>query len=539
MTQCGLPDDDVQALIRASQAARLCGDHSTASGQARRAAQRARAQGDRRLAARADGLLALDLWRLNEPAEALSVAKAALDDTDALGPPAWGIELRNTMTMLLAVEGRFIEALACATESVVRARALGEPSLMSWSLNRLAIVYEDLDERDKAIELFEAAGRQAQRGRDQDALFAAHINMAGALNALAEMADIDGDRTRAVELARRAVDGVRAAAACVGDNATRRLHCLSTEFVALELLGDHESLARIAGQYRALATELNLPRKVQRGRLMHAEAALARGDAETACELCEQLLCGALEIDPSLKNRSLTVAYEAYKAAGRPERALHTLEQLWRLDRQDARTRIQAHARALLRDAEIERARQEALNLRQQAADLDAKAAAAERESLQDPLTGIANRRALDQRLLAATTDGEAGGPWVAVIDIDHFKRVNDQHGHETGDKVLRQVAALLAKGIRGQDFVARSGGEEFVVLLAVGSGDLAGDVCKRLLRSVQDHDWRAVLPDGGVTVSIGLAQASAPGGVPEALRRADAALYDAKHGGRNRICLR
>ena len=125
------------------------------------------------------------------------------------------------------------------------------------------------------------------------------------------------------------------------------------------------------------------------------------------------------------------------------------------------------------------------------------------------------------------------------MIDLDHFKDVNDSHGHIVGDSVLRQLGDLLRDEVRSVDLAARFGGEEFVILLP--DTDLEGAVvfAERLRKRVEEHDFA----EGGdplrITVSVGVAAASVKGGVtePESLTaKADEALYRAKNDGRNRV---
>ena len=153
------------------------------------------------------------------------------------------------------------------------------------------------------------------------------------------------------------------------------------------------------------------------------------------------------------------------------------------------------------------------------------------RAALTDALTGLSNRRFLEEGLPHLHTQARAAGrPFhVAILDIDHFS-------HACGDAVLREVAALMTRHARGSDICARYGGEEFVLILPGANADAAQLACERHRRAIDLHDWRPLHPDLRVTVSIGVADAVPHDAVSDALAVADARLYAAKRGGRNRV---
>lgn len=165
--------------------------------------------------------------------------------------------------------------------------------------------------------------------------------------------------------------------------------------------------------------------------------------------------------------------------------------------------------------------------------DLEARAADLLRHAEQDPLTGLANRRSME-RFLGQLP--EAGTACLVLVDVDHFKQVNDRYGHVVGDEVLRQVAALLGRAVRTVDHVARWGGEEFLVVLPGGSAQLGVEAAGRLRQRVEEHPWSLVRPDLTLTVSAGVARGPVSA-LDDVLRSADAALYSAKRAGRN--CVR
>ncbi len=158
-----------------------------------------------------------------------------------------------------------------------------------------------------------------------------------------------------------------------------------------------------------------------------------------------------------------------------------------------------------------------------------------------DVLTGIQNRHAMHRALAHERERLVRSGQtsFIALADIDHFKAVNDRHGHTAGDRVLAYTAGLLAEGLRAYDQVFRYGGEEFLILLSDADGTTAKQVLERLRSTVQ----RRGISVGGekelnITVSFGAAPLNAEENIERTLERADQALYAAKSAGRNRVVI-
>ena len=191
--------------------------------------------------------------------------------------------------------------------------------------------------------------------------------------------------------------------------------------------------------------------------------------------------------------------------------------------------RVSERTRALER-ADVER---EKLLL-----DLREKSDALERLSREDPLTGLANRRDFNERLEAELQRAaRLDTPFaLLLLDLDHFKSVNDRHGHGTGDAALREFADILRTQCRALDLIARHGGEEFAVLLpGVGHED-AQRLGERIRTALADHDWSVVHPGLALTVSAGVSSWCPGATAPAMLSIADNRLYAAKRAGRNRV---
>jgi diguanylate cyclase (GGDEF)-like protein len=162
--------------------------------------------------------------------------------------------------------------------------------------------------------------------------------------------------------------------------------------------------------------------------------------------------------------------------------------------------------------------------------------AIAQLSAASDALTGLPNRRAADEvfKRMAAQAARSASTLTAVLLDLDHFKEVNDQHGHESGDRALALVGNIITSAIRSSDFAARYGGEEFLVLLPDTDGQDAQLVAEKLRSEIEHAELVGV---GPISASLGLAVLPTDAAEPEELlRKADRALYAAKESGRNRV---
>jgi diguanylate cyclase (GGDEF)-like protein/PAS domain S-box-containing protein len=202
----------------------------------------------------------------------------------------------------------------------------------------------------------------------------------------------------------------------------------------------------------------------------------------------------------------------------------------------DGRTILQATVRDISRMKRLQNA------LATSHAELALAHAAVERQNRElallcstDQLTGLFNRRKLDEVIQTECHLAERHHRPVAMIlaDLDHFKDVNDTFGHQIGDKVLQQVAAVMQRTVRETDVVGRWGGEEFMVVCRGSDAQDAGSLADRLRLAIQRHSFD---PAGSKTCSFGIAPFDSALGVDSMVREADNALYKAKVAGRNRV---
>lgn len=164
----------------------------------------------------------------------------------------------------------------------------------------------------------------------------------------------------------------------------------------------------------------------------------------------------------------------------------------------------------------------------------------AEHQALLDPLSGLLNRRGLYKKIDSRIAEhGGLGGGILLVADIDHFKVINDNYGHVLGDKVIRAVAQVLCENTKGRDIAARIGGQEFAIFLPDTDVGGATILSERIRTSVAARTIRRSdgdRPAGRVTLSIGIAEATATSSLDSMIAQADAAMYAAKRAGRNRV---
>jgi diguanylate cyclase (GGDEF)-like protein len=200
---------------------------------------------------------------------------------------------------------------------------------------------------------------------------------------------------------------------------------------------------------------------------------------------------------------------------------------------------LESREQALLRKS-IESMRKELNSITQEANCYKEKLFEHQKLNLLDPLTQLANRTALEDRM-----DQEYRNHirfktplWIAVTDIDHFKSVNDNFGHSTGDKTLQVIAMALKNSLRESEFVARYGGEEFVLLLPDITQDHISTLLNRVREKVKNIPFKFKNQRITVTLSIGAAQVMDNETIEEAFERADAALYKAKNNGRDRVVI-
>ncbi|MFO1340929.1 MAG: GGDEF domain-containing protein [Burkholderiaceae bacterium] len=454
-------------------------------------------------------------------ADALRAALAADALYRGCGDDAGSAEALLRAAHALRAAGDHAAAVELLERVEQQARALGDTALLAQTLRQIGICSSMLGRHQHAFScLTEAQAMFAEAGGTSDRLHA-RLSLLNARNRQAEPLP-PGDANRAVALEALLPAWAALAADCDGP-AHRRLRAmaLGNRAITLHQLGRSaeaaEALQALLPEYQALGMRPN--EGLCLAEWAHCLRGLGRLDeARDRYRAAIAVLDVAGTVEDRLAAREGLA--ETEEGLGDMAAALAALKQARQLERRG--TADAAQAAVLQRELRIELAR-----LTSQWA----------REASEDPLTGLGNRRALQAWLRDHLPRVEQGEPLsLVLLDLDHFKQVNDRHGHGVGDEVLQQVARLMAQGCRGRDRAVRYGGEEFVLALAGAARHEAAEVAERLRQTVADQAWGRVSPGLRVTASLGVADATEAAEPQALLTLADRRLYAAKLGGRNRV---
>lgn len=431
--------------------------------------------------------------------------------------------------------GDYGQAMGRLEEALRLLRDAGDATAEAAVHHRLGMVYARLGDLGRAREFYEAALERRRALGDQVAI-ATSLNSLGVLflrtgqqrpstDDLRRAQSLFADAVAIAEAAgdahlrALAVGNVGSAVAAAGDlehalslyavqlDALRAMGARHDEALCLTNIGEALRKSRRAAE---ALEPLNAALKI--GTELHSKERLLRAWHELS--QCQEELGDA------------NAALASYKQYHHLEQVLHS---------EDAENK----ARNLVVQLAVRKVRDEADSYRAERDRLAEANVRLSAEAQEDALTGLPNRRHLDaglERLFAqAATEGRS--LHLAVADVDQFKAINDRHSHAVGDEVLRTVGRILRRACRPSDLAGRYGGEEFVLALLDTPDEGARAACERLRTTVANYAWERLSPGLAVTISIGLADASAHATGAETLAAADARLYEAKRDGRN--CVR
>jgi diguanylate cyclase (GGDEF)-like protein len=295
---------------------------------------------------------------------------------------------------------------------------------------------------------------------------------------------------------------------------------------ARTLLGDFAGALGRSTEALQLAENLNATTAVIGCTLAIAEANLGIADIAAAERAADRAVALAQRLDNTfLQGAAHRLRSRIFEAAGRLAEALADEREFSRAQSAELRRRsthvAQAHA---WRDAVVQK--EKAVSA------LEAERAQFEALSLHDTLTGLKNRRFLNDFLRRELQSGNE--MTVALVDVDRFKAINDNFSHRIGDEVLVGIARAMTSCLRGTDFAVRLAGDEFVIVMPGANARAAESLRQRLKDAVLNHDWESVAPGlPNVSVSIGLAHARASDSLESLIEAADREMYADKRGER------
>jgi diguanylate cyclase (GGDEF)-like protein len=542
-----------QDFVAASEASRQRGDYLEGVEWARRAIDHAKVNGEPGQQAEALRLLANQLLRtgdMEEAAEACGEAASLEETTGNETGRAQALTLQAMAYLNLGLQEEALQVLAISLEIAQRLR---DPNLLFWAYNRIGGAHDNMGNHLESRAFMQRALPLAT-GLGAEAKFCILNNLAANGVDLAADAIEKGDTALVADAvaaglnhARDAIELARAA-----DHPYREAIGLGNYGMLLAFGGDEQAASQATTRSHAIASQKGYASLQLDAGFNLARIAMHFDQPETAITRFEGVLPALIEHDEKpMVLRAHRLLSDLYQRTGRTPEAFehykrfHAIESAMRSSVADTRARMvtgMAELSAALLDAE--RAKLETrlhqmrlAELETERRDLLTRTQDLDRQAHEDDLTGLKNRRyalsALGERL--ADCPQNAAIP-VAIVDADHFKKVNDSFGHSTGDAVLRRLAELLSSGMEGHGFVARLGGEEFLLVFDARDIVTAMTDCQRIRTVVAAESWTNLAPDLAMTVSIGITSAGRDEDVAKVLARADAALYRSKSGGRNRV---
>lgn len=489
-----------------------------------------------------------------------------------------------TLNWIGNVHGRradYRAAFRAQFEALGLQRAAGDRNSEGDSLNWLGIIHLSIGDLSQAMEAFTASLDAKEAVRDKLGIAHCLNNIGNIYGQLGDYGMALDHHTRALELRRELGDtnGLAVALLNVGTTYDEQgvfTRALSFYYEALglargigERLTEANILANLSCLHRKAGDFAQALDYAQSARTAAADASAlfveidARISAGEALTTLGQMADAVRELKEALalaerieSRRLIYMAHlalsKAHEAAGDMEAALRHFKAYHKVEDEVFNAESERRIEAVIAQKEIERSQREAELLRtrndeltaaneEKARLLDAlrlQAEELERLSREDGLTGLFNRRHVEDALALEWERAQrfSRDLTVVMVDVDHFKAVNDRFSHAAGDRVLRETGRILRDGTRAVDVAGRWGGEEFVLLLVETPPEGAVRLAEKLRGAVEAHDWCAVAPALRVTASFGVAgihEADSPGAL---LAAADARLYAAKRAGRNRV---
>ena len=502
-----------------------------------------------------------------DPARGTGLSREAIDLARATGDALGEAQGLYCLGRNLYSQADYPAVFESQAAALALFRALGDANGEARCANLLGITHRQLSDYGRALEMYEAALRGFRESGD----------LKWQARVISNIGNIEiqlGNHGAALELfdqaldIRREVNDTEGAGFDLNNAAFGRVQ----RALQLRAAGDHESCQLEAeSALKLLDRSLAIARQYEYKRLeayclqTMGEAYQAMARPEFALGLADQFLRLARESnDKWIEAYGLACVGELCHQTGRHadglaqlESALASFEALGARDQAARVLRILSQAHEALENlgealACVRRAGVIEQALKSEETESRARAIAARRRleqarteteryrrlAMEDSLTGLANRRQLDERLELLMRDAAKAGAivTVALADVDHFKGINDRFSHAVGDEVLRCVGEVLRVHCRLGDIVGRYGGEEFMLVFRNLEIGPAAEICERVRRAIEGWDWKSIHPHLRVTLSMGLASSASLDTPQGLLDAADHWLYEAKHHGRNQI---
>jgi diguanylate cyclase (GGDEF)-like protein len=500
-----------------------------------------RSLGDDELCARAFVLQGMVSLHRGDLSGGLTLAMEAERHAEATHGAVARAELAAFKAQISFFTGSYAEALRDAQLAVEHSDAAHDPVLRIYARRATCPIFGNVDVpdlRDRIEELLELtiAGEDPWEEALSRNDLACFLQQHGDLGAAAR------ELERALIAARR-VDGANSFALGV---------IYSTRADLRLLLGSAEEALADAERAIELLSAADDPNPYVLGVTVRAdvEARMALGQLDDALQVGEGALSWLGDRVPQTRSLILSTLASTLRGAGRLEEAYGALARSAELERQASRELSELQLRLERATLEASAARQTSTalamknrqlaeahaELARRARKLEALQGQLQEQAERDWLTGLHNRRYFARELERLLTEQRGGWFSLAVVDLDHFKSINDRFGHEVGDRVLVQVAALLCDALRQVDIVVRSGGEEFLVLMPDTEVNAATACCERIRQAIRDEPWEQIAAGLAVTASVGVASTNDPEQLAALARSADQRLYEAKRTGRDRV---
>ena len=529
------------ATLLAQARAEYYEDPAGALAAAVRCREAALSHGDQALCARACALQGMVALHRGEVRGALGLAVEAERHAEACEDDTTRAEVSALKAQLSFFTGSYTEALRDAERAVERADASGDLELRLYVRRATCPVFgnvgvPDLRERvDALLALALQSGSAWEEAISRNDL-ACYLQQQG------ELAAAESELARALEAAHR-VEGANAFALGVIHSTRADIRLMMGR--AADALADAErsfellSASQEANPYVLGATVRAI-----------VQARMSLGQLDDARRFGEEILGWLGERVPQTRSLILSTLASTLRAAGRIEEAYDALSRAAELEREAFRELSALQLRLERATLEAGAARQTSAalatknrqladahyELERRTRELEALRDQLREQAERDWLTGLHNRRYFARRLERLAAEHDGGALSLAVVDLDHFKEINDRFGHDVGDHVLVRVASLLSDVLRQSDVAIRSGGEEFLILMPATETNAAAACCARIRERIREESWDELAPGLTLTTSVGVATTDDRTDLASLARLADERLYEAKRAGRDRV---